>query len=249
MISIIRVICPQPFTVFLILVDVLPREPGDTSCKITARENAQHAAFTMAELKKDWTLNAGAFRHFLDWLDEGVDSGGARYLEMRRRLVRYFDRRNCSLPDDLADETLNRVARKLEEKGEIVGASPAHYCYIVAKFVFLEFGRRSEHSQTSLDDNSGANRVMAGLAVPSRPDGDASAKEKLFDCLERCLAKLQLDDRELILDYYRGEQRAKIERRSKLAARFGLTMNALSIRACRLRSKLEICVSACAQRK
>ena len=202
----------------------------------------------MAQLKKDWTLNPQAFRQFLNWLDGGVDSNGERYLEMRRRLACYFDRRNCSSPDDLADETLNRVARKLEEKGEIVGASPAHYCYIVAKFVFLEFGRRSEHNQTSLDDHPGASRVMAGLAVPSRPDGDALAKEKLFDCLERCLSKLQTEDRELILDYYRGEQRAKIERRSKLAARFGLTMNALSIRACRIRSKLEICVSACANR-
>jgi hypothetical protein len=105
----------------------------------------------MAQLKKDWILNPQAFRQFLNWLDEGVDSNGERYLEMRRRLARYFDRRGCSSPDDLADETLNRVARQLEEKGEIVGASPAHYCYIVAKFVFQEFGRRSEQNQTSLD--------------------------------------------------------------------------------------------------
>jgi RNA polymerase sigma factor (sigma-70 family) len=205
------------------------------------------AAFTMAELKKDWSLNPRAFRQFLNWLDEGVDSGGERYLEMRRRLARYFDRRNCSSPDDLADETLNRVARKLDEKGEIVGVSPAHYCYIVAKFVFLEFGRRSEHNQTSLDGALGSGLVMASLAVPARREVDVVAKEKLFDCLERCLEKLPPEDRELILDYYRGEQRAKIERRSELAARFGLTLNALSIRACRIRSKLESCVSTCAK--
>ncbi|HKV63445.1 MAG TPA: hypothetical protein VJO16_16155 [Candidatus Acidoferrum sp.] len=202
----------------------------------------------MAELKKDWTLNPGAFRQFLNWLDEGVDSGGERYLEMRRRLARYFDRRNCSTPDDLADETLNRVARKLEEKGEIVGASPAHYCYIVAKFVLLEFGRRPDRNLTSLDENPGTDWVMASLTASSREDLDAVAKEKLFDCLERCLGKLQLEDRELVLDYYRGEQRTKIERRSELAARLGLTTNALSIRACRIRSKLEICVSTCAKR-
>jgi DNA-directed RNA polymerase specialized sigma24 family protein len=203
----------------------------------------------MTPLKKDWTLNPEAFRKFLNWLDGGVDSDGDRYLEMRRRLARYFDRRNCFAPDDLADETLNRVARKLEEKGEIVGASPAHYCYIVAKFVFLEFGRRGEHNQKSLDDAHGYGPVMASLAVPSRPDLDVVAKEKLFECLEQCLGKLHPEDRELILDYYRGEQRAKIERRSKLATRLGLSMNALSIRACRLRGKLETCVSACAQRK
>jgi DNA-directed RNA polymerase specialized sigma24 family protein len=203
----------------------------------------------MAQLKKDWTLNPGAFRQFLNWLDEGVDSGGERYLEMRRRLARYFDRRNCSSPNDLADETLNRVARKLEEKGEIVGASPARYCYIVAKFVFLEFGRRSEHNQTSLDDAQGPGRVVAGLAVPARPDVDTVAREKLFEYLERCLGKLQPEDRELILDYYRGEQRAKIESRSQLAARLGITMNALTIRACRIRNKLEACVEACCREK
>jgi DNA-directed RNA polymerase specialized sigma24 family protein len=221
------------------------REPAADSCKIAATESAAVPAFTIAGLKKNWTLNSGAFRQFLIWLDDGVDSGGERYLEMRRRLVRYFDRRNCSSSDDLAEETLNRVARKLEEKGEIVGASPAHYCYIVAKFVFLEFGRRSEHHQTSLDQAHGSGLVMASLGVPSRPDVETVAKEKLFDCLERCLRKLQIEDRELILDYYRGEVRAKIERRSKLAGRLGLTMNALSIRACRIRSKLEICVGMC----
>jgi DNA-directed RNA polymerase specialized sigma24 family protein len=201
----------------------------------------------MAQLKKDWTPNPETFRQFLSWLDEGVDSNGERYLEMRRRLARYFDRRNCSSPDDLADETLNRVARKLEEKGEIVGASPAHYCYIVAKFVFLEFGRRSEQNQTSLDAAQSSGRVIASLAVPFHPRVDAMAKEKLFDCLERCLSKMQPENRELILDYYRGEQRAKIERRSELATRLGLTMNALSIRACRIRSKLETCVRTCAK--
>jgi DNA-directed RNA polymerase specialized sigma24 family protein len=203
----------------------------------------------MAQLKKDWILNPEAFRQFLNWLDEGVDSNGERYLEMRRRLARYFDRRGCSSSDDLADETLNRVARKLEEKGEIVGASPAHYCYIVAKFVFQEFGRRSEQNQTSLDQAQSSGRVIASLAVPFRPNVDAVAKEKLFDCLERCLSKIQPESRELILEYYRGEQRAKIERRSELATSLGLTTNALSIRACRIRSKLEICVRTCVKQR
>lgn len=227
----------------------LQREPNTTSCNITATGKRPAPARAMTLLKKDWTLNPEAFRQFLSWLDGGVDSYGERYLEMRDRLVRYFDRRNCLSPDDLADETLNRVARKLEEKGEIVGASPAHYCYIVAKFVFLEFLRRLESNQKSLDHTEGAERGIAGLVVPARPGEDAVAKEKLFECLEKCLGKLQPEDRELILDYYRGEQRAKIERRAELAARFGLTLNALSIRACRIRSKLEICVSACVQRK
>jgi DNA-directed RNA polymerase specialized sigma24 family protein len=198
----------------------------------------------MATLKKDWTLNPDAFRKFLSWLDGGIDSNGASYLEMRRRLARYFDRRNCAAADDMADETLSRVARKLEEKGEISGVPPAHYCYIVAKFVLLEFVRRNEHHQVSLNEAQASGRGT-GLPASDQAGDEVTAKEKLFACLEQCLRKLPSGDRELILDYYRGKGQEKIERRSELAGRFGLTMNALSIRACRIRNKLEACVKAC----
>lgn len=57
---------------------------------------------------------------------------------MRARLVAYFDHKNCAAPNDLADETLNRVAHRLEEEGIIESETPAKYCYIVARFVFME---------------------------------------------------------------------------------------------------------------
>ncbi len=87
--------------------------------------------------------------------------------------------------------------------------------------------------------------VDSALAVPS-PEGSASAgKERLFACLEDCLAKLASADRYLILEYYHGEQRAKIKRRRGLAQSLKVTLNALSIRACRIRNKLELCVRNC----
>src|SRR5215470_5801422 len=104
-----------------------------------------------AMVKRDRTSTQEAFRYFLQWLDEGVDSGGERYLEMHRRLALYFDRKNCRSPGELADETLNRVAQKLEEKGSITELSPAHYCYVTAKFVFLEYLRRSERAHSSFE--------------------------------------------------------------------------------------------------
>src|SRR5262245_64833579 len=91
--------------------------------------------------KSNWILTQSTFRQLLDWLDAGADSGGHNYLEMRERLVFYFDRKNCLTPDELADETLNRVARRLDEEGGISIDTPAHYCYIVARFVFLEYLR------------------------------------------------------------------------------------------------------------
>ena len=202
----------------------------------------------MAELKEDWALNPESFRKFLNWLDCGADSGGEKYLEMRARLVRYFERRNCPGSGDLADETLNRAARKLEEKGEIASASPAHYCYIVAKYVLLESSRRADRNFKSLDETQGGitSFASAGLSqLHANKEEEVAERERMAACLDRCLAGLVAEDRELILDYYRGDKRDKIERRAKLAERLGLTANALSIRACRIRDKLECCVATC----
>jgi DNA-directed RNA polymerase specialized sigma24 family protein len=196
----------------------------------------------------------------LAWLDEGGDSGGQAYLQMRRRLVLYFQRKRCLTPDDLADETLNRVTRRLEEEGRISDATPARYCYIVAKFVLLEHLRDPEvRHKRDVDVSERARDPMpasgalgapgasgvSGVSGESAAAGEASHDERLLECLDRCLSTLPPDDRTLILDYYRHEQGARIERRRHLAASLGLTANALAIRACRLRDKLERCVRGC----
>lgn len=194
-------------------------------------------------MTKDWTPTKEAFRQFLSWLDEGSESSGERYLEMRRRLVLYFDRKNCPAPDELADETLSRVAGKLQEQGAITDLSPAHYCYIVAKFVFLEDLRRPERKQKSLEQLAVSSNMRHEQSLAGSHDVIEN-QEKLLGCLERCLDDLAPGDRELILDYYRGDGGTKIESRHRLAERLGLSANALSIRACRIRSKVEACVRA-----
>jgi len=198
-----------------------------------------------AERKKDWALTQSAFCNLLEWLDEGTDSSGEKYLEIRRRLVAYFDRKDCFAPDELADETLNRVARRLAEEGEITDTTPAHYCYIVAKFVFLEYLRRTERSQVRLDEIGASAQPSLNPSATDESSEEARRQEKRLDCLERCLGKLDTESRELIIRYYQGEQRAKIENRRALAEALGITVNALSVRACRLRDRLETCVGKC----
>lgn len=197
---------------------------------------------------KHWTPTENSFQQFLHWLEEGVDSNGEKYLEMHRRLVAYFDRKNCLNADDLADETLTRVAQKLQEKGAITDLSPAHYCYVTAKFVFLEYIRHSKRSQFSLDEVS-ASRLPELEATNSFTNRDSQNQEQMLNCLDRCLKKLPASDSELILAYYQGEQQEKIQRRRQLSEKLGLSANALSIRACRIRSKVEAHVKECCDRK
>jgi len=132
-------------------------------------------------LTKSSTYTAEQFQRFLSWLDAGDDSGGERYVEMRRRLVSYFGRKRCVSPDDLADETLTRVARRLEEQGSITDSPPARYCYIVARFVFLEYVRGADHRRTSLDEARGAANPAVQPAPPEGTDG--TSDESLLEGL------------------------------------------------------------------
>ncbi len=195
--------------------------------------------------KKDqWTLDQNEFDALLRWLDDGVDSAGRSYLEMRGRLVAYFDRKNCLLPDELADETLNRVARRLEEEGRIESEAPAKYCYTIARYVFLENLRRDEGRNVTLDDAI-LGRKAIDLVAPEQTEKN-ELKEKMLDCLDECTGKLEPSYRDIIIQYYFGTQKVKIENRRAMAAHLGISVNALSIRACRIRSRLEACVGECA---
>src|SRR5262245_8624902 len=190
--------------------------------------------------KKNWVLNEAALSRLLGWLDEGTDSGGQSFLEMRRRLVHYFVRKHCPNPDELADESLNRIARRLEEEGAIESESPARYCYIVARFVFLEHLRETDREGRVVAEVS-----RQRLNSEAQPAESLLLKEKMLNCLEQCTQKLERTSRQIISRYYVGKERIKIENRRALARTLGITMNALSIRACRIRDKLEACVREC----
>lgn len=191
--------------------------------------------------RHDSGMSGTAFTRLLRWLDDGSDSQGERYLEMRRRLVAYFDRRNRPAPDVLADETFDRVSRTLEESGRIKVTPPARYCYVVARFVLLEDIRKSRRDVPFEETRAAMQQTRTGTATDD-------AADQSLDCLGRCLNTLKPEDRHLIVEYYRDAKRQRIDRRRELARELGITMNALGIRAWRLRASLERCVGACRKR-
>jgi hypothetical protein len=191
--------------------------------------------------KKDWTPTPTIFRQFLDWLDDGSDSDGQKYLEIRQRLVAFFDRKNCLNPDELADETLNRVSRRLAEEGKIESETPEKFCYITAKFVFMESLRNKEKLNVPF------NEVIENTIVSDNSEDNILTEQRL-KCLETCTDNLENSNREIIFGYYYGEERIKIDNRRALAEKFKISANALSIRACRIREKLHICVNKCVEK-
>lgn len=183
--------------------------------------------------KIKWQLTQAAFERLLSAFDTNRATAGEKYLLLRKNLVRFFENRGFRTADEAADEVLNRLAKKLElgEKFENVNT----YALGIARMITLEL-RRSPEQKTS--------HKLPEISV-SPFDREQEKEEEKLKCLESCLQELTTENRGIIVDYYRGEKRKKIENRRRLAKNLGIPPNALRNRAVRLRGKLESCIIDC----
>lgn len=197
----------------------------------------------MSISKVSWSLTPEAFDELLLSLHPDRDHAGLLYENIRRKLLQFFEARGSSVPEEHADETFDRVMRRMAA-GEKV-ENPALYCYGVARFVWIEASRARSREPVELDENA----VMP-VANDDAEDLDLAreAVERRLECLEACLENLADETRQFIIEYYREEKGPKIEVRKLLAARLDTTLNALRLRACRLRRELAKCTDTCLAR-
>ncbi|MBI1761695.1 MAG: sigma-70 family RNA polymerase sigma factor [Acidobacteria bacterium] len=183
--------------------------------------------------KRKWVLTSEALARFLACLDADTERAGERYEMIRLALVKFFDWRRAHTPEELADETLNRAIRRVDE-GDIPADLPS-YCLGIARFVLRESLRRPEQRGMDLEE--------AG-PLPA-PAADELTEDARQSCFESCLHELPVESRHLIMQYYQDERRQKINNRLALAERMGIPLNALRSRAQRIRNRLEQCVADC----
>ena len=179
-----------------------------------------------------WTLTPRAFERLLERLGPDRESAGREYQSLRTRLLDYFDWKGAQQPELAADETLDRVARRLEE-GEPIERLEG-YTYGVARLVLLEQARLHLRERKA--------SAQAALEPAAGPPPNEEAR---IACLMRCLERLPAEERALIVAYYEGAGRSHLEGRKALAARLGLVYATLKTRTHRLRLRLEACMRAC----
>jgi DNA-directed RNA polymerase specialized sigma24 family protein len=175
-------------------------------------------------------ITAESFVAFLRWLNPDPAAAGEVYERLRFRLITYFAGRNCLHPEELADETINRVCLKIDS--EVVENKVA-YVYGFARNVFREDIRR-RREQVSVDE--------IDLAAPETAADDDDGSHS---CLDRCLGELPSESRGLILDYFSEAKRAKIDLHKSMAARFAMSQTALRMRIVRIKQRLRGCLEEC----
>jgi len=179
--------------------------------------------------RQKWSLTQTAFDSLLACLDSDRDIAADRYLRMRRNLVRLFEWRGCSTPEEYADETINRCARKIQEGEEI--RDLASYSIGVARMLLREMCRDRFLQARSLDETP---------ELCARPEMQSDLEPRV-EVLRLSLKELSHDDRFLILNYYKGDKSDKIKNRKMLSERLGVGASTLRMRALRIRERLQLC--------
>ncbi len=168
----------------------------------------------------------------LQWLDADEEKAGRVYETIRLRLMKIFYARGCQTADELADETIDRVVKNINNLVGSYEGNPNLYFYGVARRVFLEQTRKPQ------------NRELPKNLI--RIETDTEELEKRDSCLTECLQKLPTEDSDFILRYYKGEKSEKIGRRQRMMKELEISSETLRVRAFRIRrsGSLKASVSA-----
>ncbi len=189
-------------------------------------------------------LSRNALDRLLAVLDPDRERAGEAYEKLRRKLVRLFEGRCHLLPEELADETIDRVATKLLDDFEV--RDVVAYALGVARYVMMESRHVDNHAPI---DDLRSPRVPA--ADPQREESRRTEKlavENRLECLEKCLENLLPSQRGLVIEYYQKTRSEKIIQRRQMAESLGIKLDALRVQAHRIRAKLEECVMRCLRR-
>src|ERR1041385_2307392 len=168
------------------------------------------------------------FDRLLNWLDADRERAGLLYERIRWRLVTILASRGCTLADELADETIDRVARRVADIETIYIGDKAIYFLGVMNNVPHEYLRRP-----------------ATPRLVDTPSENVAAREQIHICLDNCLERLAPYSRQLIERYYAADKKAKIDLRKVIARELGIKPATLRLRALRIREKLQTCIAAC----
>lgn len=181
--------------------------------------------------KTRWTLDKSGLESLLNAFHSDREQASHAYEALRGRLIRFFEWNHADSPAELADETLDRLARRLSvNDGDV--SDPVKFASGIARLLLKEHWREKYRKEEA-------------LAEMSRWHRDADQERELLPweenaaVLEECLRSIPESSRILILRYFSAESRARIEQRQRLAEEHGISTNALRNRVMRIRMELE----------
>jgi DNA-directed RNA polymerase specialized sigma24 family protein len=180
----------------------------------------------------------------LSFFDSNPVIAGEKLLRCRQKLIRRFGAERCRDPEDLANETLQRVLDALNKNPQRLTTKVEAFISGFATNIIYESRRSSIYKEDPLDDISPAHeprtKPLDELLIA------CSEQEELRLCLKKCLDELLASERETLIRYYDTEHGDKLkEVRGRMALSLGFTSSQLRKRAFNLRTKLGTAIKTC----
>lgn len=177
--------------------------------------------------------NPEDFKRLLARLHADPTQAWEAYYNLRRKLVVFFEHNRHVDAEELAEEALDRIAKKADSY-EIENVS--EFAFGVARNL-----RREDFRQTAakvpmedMEGNLASKEGNPENAIIESIDG-----RRNLQLFQKCLDQLGPRDKKLILAYYPPESENLEKERQDLAESLGINAGALRTRMARLREKLE----------
>lgn len=175
------------------------------------------------------SLTSEALEKLLTTFSDDKRAAATAYADLRDSLIRFFQLRGVSDPDEAADETLDRIPERINpttKKDDV-----KFIAFSIAKFVFLEKIRQEQKQKAAAE---GFYEQRAAPQSLGEADG--------FEILRECFQSLYDRERALLLEYFADLPSHQLSaHRQHMAERERLDLNALRNRISRLRKRLEDC--------
>ncbi len=179
-----------------------------------------------------WTLDQRSLDNLLSALHPDREQASQTYQALRERLIRFFLWNHATTPEELADETLDRLARRLSQPESDI-LDPQKFAAGIARLLLKEHLRHRDRQEEAL-------AIMAQSSFNSEQRRLESAlQEERVAILEECLQSIPVLNRTLFERYFSSQGQEQMQHRQRLAQELGISLNALRNRVMRIRAELE----------
>jgi DNA-directed RNA polymerase specialized sigma24 family protein len=180
-------------------------------------------------MKRERDPTPEEYEKLLLWIDKDCDEAARKLLLIQSRVTRILISRGCAIAEELAVETQNRIAVRIDKVRESF-PDPLRGFIGFLDNVHFEYLR---------------DEKIRNTAIPPPQPRPSEELEREDRCLEECLKALTPQEKNIVVRYFGGDGAERREERKKLAREMNLTANALRIQAHRLRKKSLECLRGC----
>ena len=182
--------------------------------------------------KTRWTLDQRSLDSLLHTFHPNREQASYAYEALHVRLTRFFEWNHADTPQELADETLDRLARRLTAcENEIL--DPAKFAVGIARILLKEHFREKDRREAALA------MLAESCSSHAKMEAGSAHQEERMTAMEQCLQAIPEASRTLIERYFSAESRTQIQQRQRLAEEYGISLNALRNRVMRIRIELK----------